>query len=128
MTPTDPDLARIAKLQARHQNILIVLSVVVAVSAMVAWKSMSTLREFNEVQKQSLAGRKPDSPAKTAMTRHPSVRQLGDAGGSEPRHAAKNPWTKQQRAEEHGATVDTTPARSTQVAGANTVAVRAGRQ
>jgi hypothetical protein len=67
MTPTDPDLARIAKLQARHQNILIVLSVVVAVSAMVAWKSMSTLHEFNELQKQSLAGRKPDAPAKTAL-------------------------------------------------------------
>jgi hypothetical protein len=127
MTPTDPDLGRIAKLQARHQNILIVLSVVVAVSAMVAWKSMSTLREFNELQKQSLAGRKPDSSAKTAMTRHPSVRQLGDAG-SEPRHAAKSTWNRQQRAEEQSATVDTPPARSTQVAGANTVAVRAGRQ
>jgi len=79
MTPTDPDLARIAKLQARHQNILIVLSVVVAVSAMVAWKSMSTLHEFNELQKQSLAGRKPDAPAKTALTRRPSVRPR-DAG------------------------------------------------
>ncbi|HYL18930.1 MAG TPA: hypothetical protein VEV20_09615 [Burkholderiales bacterium] len=126
MTPSDPDLARISKLQARHQNILIVLSVVVAASAMVAWKSLSTLREFNELQKQSVAGRKVDAPAKAALTRHSSVRQLGDAGG-EPRHAAKSSW-KQQRSEDPSATADTAPARSTQVAGANTVAVRAGRQ
>jgi|KBSMisStandDraft_5_1062788.scaffolds.fasta_scaffold754329_3 hypothetical protein len=127
MTPTDPDLARIAKLQARHQNILIVLSVVVAVSAMVAWKSMSTLHEFNELQKQSLAGRKPDAPAKTALTRRPSVRQLGDAG-NEPRPAAKSSWNKQQPSQDQNATAGSAPARSTQVAGANTVAVRAGRQ
>ena len=127
MTPSDPDLARISKLQARHQNILIVLAVVVAVCAMVTWKSVSTLREFNELQKQSLAVRKPDASAKTAMTRRPSVRQLGDAG-SEPRRAAKSSWNKQQPGEDQNATADTAPQRSTQVAGANTVVVRAGRQ
>ena len=127
MTTSDPDLARIAKLQARHQNILIVLSVVVAVSAMVAWKSMSTLREFNELQKQSAVGRKAELPAKTALTRHSSVRPLSDAG-SEPRHATKSSWNRPQRSEDQNATVDTASARSTQVAGANTVAVRAGRQ
>ena len=127
MTPSDPDLARISKLQARHQNILIVLSVVVAASAMVAWKSLSTLREFNELQKQSIAGRKVDAPAKTALTRRPSVRQFGEAG-SEPRRAAKSSWNRQQPSEDQKATADSAPARSTQVAGANTVTARAGRQ
>jgi hypothetical protein len=127
MTPSDPDLARISKLQARHQNILIVLSVVVAVSAMVTWKSASTLRELNELQKQSLAGRKVDAPAKTALTRRPNVRQLGDAG-NEPRRAAKSSWNRQQPSEDQNATAETAPQRSTQVAGANTVLGRAGRQ
>ena len=127
MTPTDPDLARIAKLQARPQNILIVLSVVVAVSARVAWKSMSTLREFNELQKQSVAARKPDSPAKTAMTRRPSVRQLSEAH-SEPRQPTKSTWNKQPRSEDQNVATDTPPSRSTQVAGANTFLGRAGRQ
>jgi dihydrodipicolinate reductase len=127
MTPSDPDLARIAKLQARHQNILIVLSVVVAVSAMVTWKSVTTLRELNEQQKQSVAAHKPDAPAKTALTRHSTVRQPSEAR-SEPRQPAKSTWNRQPRSEEQSATVDSLPARSTQVAGANTVAVRVGRQ
>ena len=127
MTPSDSDLARIAKLQARHQNILIVLSVVVAVSAMVAWKSTSTLREFNELQKQAVAGRKADAPAKTAMTRRSSVRQPSEAR-SEPRQPARSTWNRQPRSEDQNAAVDTAPARSTQVAGANTLLGRAGRQ
>jgi hypothetical protein len=127
MTQTDPDLARIAKLQARHQNILIVLSVVVAVSAMVTWKSVATLRELNEQQKQSVAARKPDTPAKTATTRRSSVRQPSEAR-SEPSKPAKSTWNKQPRSEEQTATVDAAPAHGTQVAGANTVVVRAGRQ
>jgi hypothetical protein len=124
MTTPQVDLERIAKLQSRHQIVLIVLSVVVALSTLVTWKSVAALREANEAQRQAAATRRTDAPAKGAFIRRPSASQQS-AADSEPRRASTFS-SGRERATDRQPSAEAP--RSTQVAGANTTVERPGRQ
>ena len=63
------ELKQISRSQRRQQVALIVLSVVLAVSTIVTWKSVAAMREANELQKQILESRKARSAPKAALRR-----------------------------------------------------------
>jgi hypothetical protein len=69
MTASYEELQRIVKSQKRQQVALIVLSVVLAGSTAVAWKSVAAMREANEMQKQMLESRKVSAAPKAAVRR-----------------------------------------------------------
>ena len=63
------ELKQISRSQRRQQVALIVLSVVLAVSTIVTWKSVAAMREANEIQKQILESRKARPAPKAALRR-----------------------------------------------------------
>ena len=124
MTQSNPELAHIAKVQARHQKILIVLSVLVTLSTIVTWKSVKLMREANDLQRQSLNERRAQVPAKSPVAAHTNARRT-NAAASEPRPVS-NPPGAQQRTSERPTAVEAT--RGTQLAGAKPFGERFGRQ
>jgi hypothetical protein len=76
MTASYEELQQIVKSQKRQQIALIVLSVVLAGSTIVTWKSVAAMREANEIQKQMLESRKVSSAPKATLRRsnaHPDT-------------------------------------------------------
>jgi hypothetical protein len=69
MTASYEELQQIVKSQKRQQVALIVLSVVLAGSTVVTWKSVAGMREANEMQKQMFESRKVSAAPKAAVRR-----------------------------------------------------------
>ena len=69
MTASYEELKQIVKSQKRQQIALIVLSVALATSTVVTWKSVAALHEANEMQTQMLESRKVISAPKVAVRR-----------------------------------------------------------
>jgi hypothetical protein len=74
MTPSDEELKQISRSLARHKIALIVLSVIVAASTIVTWKSVAAMRAANEIQRQLLAPQKADGTPKAGQARRSSAR------------------------------------------------------
>lgn len=69
MVSSYDELKQIARAQKRQQLALMVLSVMLATSTFVTWKALVTLREANEISRQTVDSRKPASAAKSAARR-----------------------------------------------------------
>ena len=76
MTASYEELQQIVKSQKRQQVALIVLSVVLAGSTIVTWKSVAAMREANEMQKQMLESRKVSATPKRPCDGPTHVRTL----------------------------------------------------
>lgn len=76
---------RISKAQGRQQLVLVILTVVVAVSTVaytwITWKSVAAMREANEIQRRLLEFQKPSAAKPTA----PNTTVEGDARKSSAR-------------------------------------------
>jgi hypothetical protein len=78
--------ARISKAQGRQQLILIILSVVVALSTAaytwITWQSVAAMRDANEIQKQLLEMQKASAVQQTAP--NPTVERDARKSGARP--------------------------------------------
>jgi hypothetical protein len=122
MMSPEEQLEKIAKSQSRQQMALIVLSIVLAASLIVTWKSLTTMREANALQREQLVQQKPDPAPQAAPTRKSIARPHVKANASAETHAS--PSNKERTIEKEAST----PSASTNIASARTVPERQGRQ
>jgi len=125
MTASYEELQQIVKSQKRQQVALIVLSVVLAGSTIVTWKSVSAMREANEMQKQMLESRKV-SAAPKATVRRSSARPDTQASVESRRPPGSTQSGAQKRISDRTAAIDS--AIDVPVPAARTPLDRPGRQ
>ena len=125
MTSSYEELKQISKSQTRQQIVLIVLSIAVAISSVVTWRSTSAMREANELQREWLASQKSGSPRTAALTHRSSARVGTPSVRSESQHPPAG-----SNAQERMTDRETTSGRApdARVASTNPVANRLGRQ
>jgi hypothetical protein len=105
MTPSYEELERMVKSQKRQQVALIVLSVVLAGSTIVTWKSVAAIRAANEMQKQMLESRKVISAPKAAVRRS-NARQDTQASAESRRPPGSTQRGAQKRIGDRTAAID----------------------
>ena len=97
MTSSDEHIEQIARLQSRQRIALIVLSISLAVSTIVTWKSLDTMREANELRRQLRAAQTADPAPKSARERRSGSR-AGINANSELRRPTSLPGGQQRAA------------------------------
>jgi hypothetical protein len=122
MTPSDEELKQISRSLARHKIALIVLSVAVAASTIVTWKSVATMREVNEIQRQLL--QKADGAPKAALARRSSAHQETKSS-AEPYRSSGLP-SAGERIGNRRPTIDSTP--GARISDTNAAPDRPGRR
>jgi hypothetical protein len=121
MTSSSIELEQIARSQTRQQVLLIVVCILLIASTIATWKSVSAMREANQIQRQLLAER-AEAPARSPQKRQASTRPASKASADSRR-------TRSARAEAGSgrqATLDgTVPA---DPAATHALVARSGRQ
>jgi hypothetical protein len=105
MTASYEELKQIVKSQKRQRVALMVLSVVLAASTIVTWKSLTAMRETNEIQKQMLESRKA-GPASKAALRRSNARPETQANAESRRPAGPTQPGTQKRIGDRTAAID----------------------
>jgi hypothetical protein len=124
MTSSDEQLQKIATSQKRQQVALILLSIVLAASTVVTWKSVAAMREANEIQRQLLPQQKADPGPKAAPVRRSSAR--AESKTNTQSHGPQSLAGEQERIGSRQGAVDSTP--GTHIANAGALPKQPGRQ
>ncbi len=96
MTSSSRELEQIAKSQARQQILLIIVCIVLLASTIATWRSVSAMREANQIQRQLLT-EKADAPSKSPQKRRGSVRSTTKASAE-----SRRSWSVRGEADASG--------------------------
>lgn len=122
MTSSSRELEQIAKSQTRQQILLIIVCVVLLASTIATWRSVSAMREANQIQKQLLT-QQADAPPKSPQKRRVSVRPASKA--SDESNRSRSVRGAQEGSSRQAMADSTAPAEATTT---HTIMARSGRQ
>ena len=123
MTSSSIELEQIAKSQTRQQILLVIVCILLIVSTICTWKSVSATREANALQKQLLI-EKVDVPTKSPQKRQATTRPVNKT--STESHRSRSVRAAPEGGSGRQATVDgTSPA---DVPNTQAMMARTGRQ